>query len=92
MSLIIDEFDKVKLHALLGQEYAEKHPGIAEQVINANAYRIMFLEDLPFKSVMLIKYTERLKEKGAIQDAKMLSEFARLTIACNIQRPEPEEI
>lgn len=92
MSLIIDEFDKVKLHALLGQEYAEQNPEVAEGVLNANAYRLAFLEDLDIKSSMFEKYKKRLRVKGNIQDSKELSEFAKLTLACNLKRPPLEEL
>lgn len=92
MSLIIDEFDKVKLHALLGQAYAENNPIVADNVLNANAYRLAFLDSLDIESTMFEKYKNRLKVKGAIQDSKELSEFARLTLACNIKRPALVEL
>jgi hypothetical protein len=91
MSIILDEFDQLKVHSILGKELARKEGYLSDSVLNANAYRLTFLEDLPCRSTMLEKYKARLHRKGSIQEAKQLSEFSRLTLACNIQRQKPHD-
>lgn len=89
MSMIIDEFDKVKLSCLLGQEYAKQNPAVAEGVLNSNTYRLQFLDSLNIKSTIFNKYRDRLKQRGAVQESKTLTEFTRLTLACDVEKKEP---
>jgi len=89
MSLILDEFDRVKLSCLLGQEYAKQNPEVAEGVLNANVYRLQFLDSLNIKSKIFDLYRNRLKQRGAVQESKTLTEFTKLTLACDVEKKEP---
>ena len=89
MSLILDEIDKLKLSCLLGEEYAKNNPAVVAGVLNTHAYRLQFMDSLDIQSTMLDKYRKRLHDRGAVQDAKALSEFTRLTLACNIKKKTP---
>lgn len=91
-SMIIDEMDRIKIHAILGQEFAQRNPEIARTALNANSYRLAFLEDLDIQSTMFDKYKSRLCHKGMIQEVKHLSEFAKMTLASEIKLPEPKHL